>query len=41
MLMQGAITTYKDDNSIVDEIVSKRVSLRHGDAVEENYDGCA
>ena len=38
--MQGAITTYKDDSSIVDEIVQERVALRHGDAVEENYDRC-
>ena len=37
MLEQGAIITYTKDRSITDEIVT----LRRGDAVEENYDGCA
>ena len=39
MLMHGAITTYKNDTWIVDEIEQESVSLRHGDAVEENYGG--
>ena len=43
MLEQGAIITYTKDRSIADEISleRERVALRRGDAVEENYDGCA
>ena len=40
MLEQGAITTYTKDGSIAGEIALESVS-RHGDAVEESYDGCA
>ena len=41
MLEQEAIITYTKDRSIADEIALESVSLRRGDAVEENYDGCA
>ena len=41
MLEQGAIITYTKDRTITDEIALESVSLRRGDAVEENYDGCA
>ena len=41
MLEQGAIITYTKGRSIADEIALERVALRHGDAVEEIYDGCA
>ena len=41
MLEQGAIITYTKDRSITDEIALERMTLRRGDAVEENYDGCA
>ena len=40
MLEQGAIITYTKDRSITDEIALERMTLRRGDAVEENYDGC-
>ena len=40
-MLKQAIITYTKDRSITDEIALERMTLRRGDAVEENYDGCA